>query len=182
VFLFSLAVYLTKGLNRSLKTQQVSPVSTLVAHVPHSVPQILINRDEITHANFDIVLLGDADIIVKHIISKLSGSEWDLNRVPVASASKIEEAKEEIEFERIHESWVTLFPGAVQGRWVEAVRRAYGGEETEDEDVAEGQVTEQNAAEGLSVPELEATESRSRSRSEGIEDIVVEDNKKQKMQ
>lgn len=157
-------------------------MSTLVAHVPHSVPQILINRDEITHANFDIVLLGDADIIVKHIISELSGSEWDLDRVPVASASKIGEAKEEIEFERIHESWVTLFPGAVQGRWVEAVRRAYGGEETEDEDVAE--VTEQNAAEGLSVPELEATESRSRSRSrsEGNENIVVEDNKKQKLQ
>lgn len=154
----------------------------MVAHIPHSVPQILINRDEITHANFDIVLLGDADIIVKHIVSKLSGSEWDLDRVPAASASKTEETKDdEIVFERIHESWVTLFPGAVEGRWVDAVRRAYGGEATEgEEDV------EENDADRLRVPALTTTEgadSRSRSRSEGSEESsAVEDKKKQKLQ
>ncbi|KAG1076891.1 hypothetical protein G6F42_025215 [Rhizopus arrhizus] len=38
---------------------KVSPVSEIMSQIPHSVPQILINRTPITHMTFDIQLLGD---------------------------------------------------------------------------------------------------------------------------
>ncbi|CEQ42831.1 SPOSA6832_04675, partial [Sporobolomyces salmonicolor] len=88
----------------------VSPVAQLPSHLPHSIPQILINRDPVGHHNFDICLLGDGDTIVRFLCRKLAeaeandqaqrraegtecttpreegenGSEWDLEKqVPV---------------------------------------------------------------------------------------------------
>ena len=40
---------------------KVAPVADVTGHLPHSIPQILINRDPITHVNFDVQLLGDCD-------------------------------------------------------------------------------------------------------------------------
>ncbi|KAM0747008.1 DHS-like NAD/FAD-binding domain-containing protein [Meredithblackwellia eburnea MCA 4105] len=65
---------------------RVSPVATIVGHLPHSVPQILINRDPVTHANFDVHLLGDGDTIVRYLCEELG---WDLdNEVPVKVGRK----------------------------------------------------------------------------------------------
>ncbi|GAA6062920.1 hypothetical protein JCM10212_007151 [Sporobolomyces blumeae] len=89
---------------------RVSPVAQLPSHLPHSVPQILINRDPVSHHNFDICLLGDGDTIVKYLCDKLQQAvdapsgierqangeerkvpkgEWDLEeRVPVQAKGK----------------------------------------------------------------------------------------------
>ena len=66
-----------------MKSEQVSPVAQLPSHLPHSIPQILINLDPISHVNFDIQLLGDGDTIIRYLTSQL-GSSYDLDTlVPV---------------------------------------------------------------------------------------------------
>ncbi|KAJ8695040.1 NAD-dependent histone deacetylase sir2, variant 2 [Pleurotus ostreatus] len=55
---------------------KVAPVADILYHLPHSVPQILINKTPIKHINPDVILLGDADAIVHHICQKLG---WDLS-------------------------------------------------------------------------------------------------------
>ncbi|BGP09149.1 NAD-dependent histone deacetylase sirtuin-1 [Rhodotorula toruloides] len=79
---------------------RVSPVAQLPSHLPHSIPQILINRDPVPHQNFDVCLLGDGDTIVRWLCEELDKStvqdeagetkkeegekQWDLDsRVPV---------------------------------------------------------------------------------------------------
>ncbi|GJN90067.1 hypothetical protein Rhopal_003065-T1 [Rhodotorula paludigena] len=75
-------------------SMRVSPVAQLPSHLPHSVPQILINRDPVTHHQFDVCLLGDGDGIVRWLCAQLERGEgdaagarderWDLDsRVPV---------------------------------------------------------------------------------------------------
>ncbi|KAI8091479.1 DHS-like NAD/FAD-binding domain-containing protein [Gilbertella persicaria] len=54
---------------------KVSPVSEIMSQIPHSIPQILINRTPITHMTFDIQLLGDTDVIVPELCRML---QWDL--------------------------------------------------------------------------------------------------------
>ncbi|BGP25611.1 NAD-dependent deacetylase sirtuin 1 [Rhodotorula toruloides] len=79
---------------------RVSPVAQLPSHLPHSIPQILINRDPVPHQNFDVCLLGDGDTIVRWLCEELNKTtlqdeadeekkeevkkQWDLDsRVPV---------------------------------------------------------------------------------------------------
>lgn len=50
---------------------KVKPVSEILGHIPHSIPQILINKTPIEHANPDIVLLGDCDDIVARLCHEL---------------------------------------------------------------------------------------------------------------
>ncbi|KAI0642104.1 DHS-like NAD/FAD-binding domain-containing protein [Trametes meyenii] len=108
---------------------KVSPVSETISHLPHSVPQILINKTPIRHINPDIVLLGNADDIVLHLCRKLS---WDLPEVPVPNRSldapkpnlrKRPSAEFEREPKRVANSHVWLFEGAEGGRWVEEIER-----------------------------------------------------------
>ncbi|KAI0675683.1 DHS-like NAD/FAD-binding domain-containing protein [Trametes maxima] len=108
---------------------KVSPVSETISHLPHSVPQILINKTPIRHINPDIVLLGNADDIVLHLCRKLS---WDLPEVPVPNRTldapkpnlrKRPSAEFEREPKRVANSHVWLFEGAEGGRWVEEVER-----------------------------------------------------------
>ncbi|KAG6886129.1 hypothetical protein C0993_002648 [Termitomyces sp. T159_Od127] len=54
---------------------KVSPVADILSHLPHSVPQILINKTPIRHINPDIVLLGNADDIVQYLCAALG---WEL--------------------------------------------------------------------------------------------------------
>lgn len=101
------------GTDPQLSTQ-VSPVAQLPSHLPHSIPQILINRDPVSHHNFDICLLGDGDTIVNYLCERLQEAhlgeveenerdarlkkeeekekmEWDLEtRVPIQSPKKKE--------------------------------------------------------------------------------------------
>ncbi|GAA5848875.1 hypothetical protein JCM8547_006374 [Rhodosporidiobolus lusitaniae] len=92
---------------------RVSPVAQLPSHLPHSIPQVLINRDPVAHHQFDVCLLGDGDTVVQWLCEELAkaplpssaaedekpstsangygeakpsaSGEWDLNaRVPIA--------------------------------------------------------------------------------------------------
>ncbi|WWC86720.1 uncharacterized protein L201_001598 [Kwoniella dendrophila CBS 6074] len=54
---------------------KVAPVSEVLTHIPHSVPQIYINLTPVHHVQPDICLLGDADSIVTYLSSKLG---WEM--------------------------------------------------------------------------------------------------------
>ncbi|KAJ7808887.1 SIR2-domain-containing protein [Mycena olivaceomarginata] len=110
---------------------KVSPVADILCHLPHSVPQILINKTPVRHINPDIILLGNADTIIAHLCSKL-GSGWDLTTAPAqlsetppeflqtkkrstADLHALEEPR------RVGESHVWLFDGAEGGEWLKSI-------------------------------------------------------------
>lgn len=173
----------------------MSPVAQIVSHLPHSIPQILINRDPITHANFDIHLLGDGDTIINYLCEKLGG-EWDLGKVPIMvpdhanglpvgageeekkalgeQAEIVGHPKEEVIPQQVAQSCVWLFPGSdPEHRWIKAVREAF---ESEDEEEGESlqlqtQAEAGEGAESLLVPLVESgSRSRSRTGSEEAEE------------
>ncbi|KAI9266056.1 DHS-like NAD/FAD-binding domain-containing protein [Sporodiniella umbellata] len=90
---------------------KVSPVSEIMQQIPHSIPQILINRTPITHMTFDIQLLGDCDVIVPELCRML---KWDLKhpRLPGGSALSTESAQNEIN-PKFWRDGLYTFPGAV---------------------------------------------------------------------
>ncbi len=55
-------------------SMKVQPVSMIPDLISPSVPQILINRERLDH-NFDIELLGDADVILGELARRLG---WDI--------------------------------------------------------------------------------------------------------
>ena len=77
------------------RSTQVSPVAQLPSHLPHSIPQILINRDPVSHHNFDICLLGDGDTIVKYLCERLQ--EAHIGEAEEDGATRKEEEVEEVE-------------------------------------------------------------------------------------
>ncbi|KAG0746937.1 hypothetical protein G6F57_007892 [Rhizopus arrhizus] len=90
---------------------KVSPVSEIMQQIPHSIPQILINRTPITHMTFDIQLLGDCDIIVPEICRML---QWDLKHPKLPGGSVL--SKESVSSEKTWKFWrkgLYTFPGAV---------------------------------------------------------------------
>lgn len=56
---------------------KVRPVAHIPSSIPASVPQILINREQLHHLKFDVELLGDSDVIINQICHRLSGSAAD---------------------------------------------------------------------------------------------------------
>lgn len=46
---------------------KVRPVALIPSSLPAHVPQILINREPLSHCHFDVELLGDCDIIINHL-------------------------------------------------------------------------------------------------------------------
>lgn len=46
---------------------------SLADSIPHEVPQVLINREQLPHLNFDVELLGDCDVIVNELCHRLGG-------------------------------------------------------------------------------------------------------------
>ncbi|KDQ50714.1 hypothetical protein JAAARDRAFT_41808 [Jaapia argillacea MUCL 33604] len=109
---------------------QVSPVSEIISYLPHSVPQILINKTPIRHINPDIILLGNADDTVKHLCSKLG---WSLPPLPQSSSRHLappppppnnlkkrpSPGPEKLnEPQRVGNSHVWLFNGAEGGEWL----------------------------------------------------------------
>ncbi|XP_067671872.1 NAD-dependent protein deacetylase sirtuin-1-like [Haliotis asinina] len=54
---------------------KVRPVALIPNSLPSSVPQILINREPLSHMNFDVELLGDCDCIISELCKRL-GSGW----------------------------------------------------------------------------------------------------------
>ncbi|KAI8882054.1 SIR2-domain-containing protein [Backusella circina FSU 941] len=88
---------------------KVSPVSEIMSQIPHSVPQILINRTPITHMTFDMQLLGDSDIVVPELCRMLG---WDLKHPKLPGGSVMSEENKT----PIYTFWrdgLYTFPGAV---------------------------------------------------------------------
>ncbi|GAW03248.1 SIR2-domain-containing protein [Lentinula edodes] len=125
---------------------KVAPVADILSHLPHSVPQILINKTPIRHINPDIILLGNADDIVTYICAELG---WDLPPPTSSSSSSpspfagrmqpprgnikkrpssgLEEEAEEGRQEprRVDHSHVWLFSGAEGGKWLSELERQF---------------------------------------------------------
>ncbi|KAI7896142.1 DHS-like NAD/FAD-binding domain-containing protein [Mucor mucedo] len=98
---------------------KVSPVSEIMSQIPHSVPQILINRTPITHMTFDIQLLGDSDVIVPELCRML---KWDLKHPSLPGGGALSEESIKLsqdgnnENKKIWKFWrdgLYTFPGAV---------------------------------------------------------------------
>ncbi|CDZ98838.1 Sirtuin 5 and related class III sirtuins (SIR2 family) [Phaffia rhodozyma] len=87
---------------------QVAPVSEVLAHLPHSVPQILINKTPLKYFDPDINLLGDADGIVRLLSEKL---EWN---IPIPELGRAQNASAEPSREptRVGNTHYWLFDGA----------------------------------------------------------------------
>ena len=93
---------------------KVSPVSEIMTQIPHTVPQIVINRTPITHMTFDVQLLGDCDVIIPELCRMLN---WDLrhHKLPGGSALS-EESRGDPNAPKIwkfHRNGLYTFPGAV---------------------------------------------------------------------
>ncbi|XP_060651818.1 NAD-dependent histone deacetylase sirtuin-1 [Drosophila nasuta] len=56
---------------------KVRPVAHIPSSIPATVPQILINREQLHHLKFDVELLGDSDVIINQICHRLSASDND---------------------------------------------------------------------------------------------------------
>ncbi|XP_061398231.1 NAD-dependent histone deacetylase sirtuin-1 [Musca vetustissima] len=54
---------------------KVRPVALIPSSIPNNVPQILINREQLHHLEFDVELLGDGDVIINQICHRL-GDDW----------------------------------------------------------------------------------------------------------
>ncbi|KIK93698.1 hypothetical protein PAXRUDRAFT_499911 [Paxillus rubicundulus Ve08.2h10] len=112
---------------------KVSPVSEILSHFPHSVPQILINKTPIRHINPDIALLGNADDIVQHLCEHLrwnlppSSGMNNLNASTPQGTNRKRTAGEMTRTEpvRVGRSHVWLFDGAEGGKWVQDIEEKY---------------------------------------------------------
>ncbi|KAG7093502.1 hypothetical protein E1B28_007177 [Marasmius oreades] len=153
---------------------KVAPVADILSHLPHSVPQILINKTPIRHINPDIVLLGNADDIVINLCEQLG---WELPppdpapptinltgrlQPPRGNPNTKKRVSEEIiesdPPRQVGDSHVWLFPGAEGGKWLsdlekEVERRA---RETEGATSANG---------AMSIPPTRGSSPTSRSAS-----------------
>ncbi|CAO3689887.1 unnamed protein product [Rhizopus microsporus] len=113
---------------------KVSPVSEIMQQIPHSVPQILINRTPITHMTFDIQLLGDCDIIVPEICRRLN---WELKHHKLPGGSALSEESIKYSQENPCKFWrngLYTFPGAVVDAKFLDSQSAYSENEEEEEE------------------------------------------------
>jgi NAD-dependent deacetylase sirtuin 1 len=62
---------------------KVQPVASIIDYLPHHVPQILINREAVTHVQFDVELLGNCDAITTYLSYKLGWQEISILSDPV---------------------------------------------------------------------------------------------------
>lgn len=54
---------------------KVRPVALIPSSIPAHVPQVLINREQLPHLEFDVELLGDSDVIINQLCHHLGG-DW----------------------------------------------------------------------------------------------------------
>lgn len=69
---------------------KVAPVSEIVNKIGEDIPQLLINKDPVTHCNFDVSLLGYCDTVAEYLCEKLG---WKL---PLSDGFEEKKAKGEI--------------------------------------------------------------------------------------
>ncbi|KDQ18877.1 hypothetical protein BOTBODRAFT_28366 [Botryobasidium botryosum FD-172 SS1] len=98
---------------------KVSPVSEIPVEIPHSVPQILINKTPVSHANPDVIMLGDADYIIEYLCREL---RWGLPAASRTSTPLSKSPKKQVpgqeEAKRVRNSHLWLFEGAQPGPWL----------------------------------------------------------------
>ncbi|KAJ7043588.1 DHS-like NAD/FAD-binding domain-containing protein [Mycena alexandri] len=118
---------------------KVSPVADILCHLPHSVPQILINKTPVRHINPDIILLGNSDDIIAHLCNRLG---WELpppkNEAATAPEFLRDAKKRSVsdlhaheEPHRVGQSHIWLFEGAEGGEWLENIEQQISSSPTE---------------------------------------------------
>ncbi|EUC59131.1 NAD-dependent histone deacetylase SIR2 [Rhizoctonia solani AG-3 Rhs1AP] len=96
---------------------KVAPVSEILTHIPHSVPQVLINKTPVTHVNPDVVLLGDADRVIEYLCDRLA---WSLPGVGPPNKAKAQVRLPGVPIKPVkayNHDHVWLFPGGEGGSW-----------------------------------------------------------------
>ncbi|KAL7643314.1 UNVERIFIED_CONTAM: hypothetical protein RMT77_006606 [Armadillidium vulgare] len=69
---------------------KVRPVALIPSSIHPHVPQILINREPLTHMTFDVELLGDCDVIVSELCRRLNDSWKELaTGVPLSEIQEL---------------------------------------------------------------------------------------------
>ncbi|KAJ6607501.1 DHS-like NAD/FAD-binding domain-containing protein [Mycena sp. CBHHK59/15] len=96
---------------------KVSPVADILSHLPHSVPQILINKTPVKHINPDIVLLGNADDTIAHLLLSLDGIYPQLHR-RLLRLQKEKGRQQTSALLRNHAVWVKVMSGYLTVRKV----------------------------------------------------------------
>ncbi|EJU03647.1 SIR2-domain-containing protein [Dacryopinax primogenitus] len=98
----------------------VAPVSEILHHIPHSIPQIIINKTPVPHVNPDIVILGEADEAVRYLSYRLG---WELP-IPPSSEAAHKRPREDVPVppERVGQTWIWTFGSADGGEWLEEVK------------------------------------------------------------
>lgn len=112
---------------------QVAPVSELLAHIPHRVPQILINRDPVPHVmdRIDIALLGDCDVIVDWLASQLSESQDGTTSEAAVDAQAGDVTDYRQAIDGVDNVW--FFAGAnEEHRWIDRMREYVNAEDDVD--------------------------------------------------
>ncbi|KAI5278325.1 NAD-dependent histone deacetylase sir2 [Ascosphaera aggregata] len=66
---------------------KVAPVKNMIGKIPRDVPQIFINRDPVTHLDFDIDMLGNCDTVVAELCRRAG---WDLQHEMIPKGEKVE--------------------------------------------------------------------------------------------
>ena len=76
-------------------SMKVRPVAMIPNIIPANVPQILINREPLSHLNFDVELLGNCNDIIEYLITRL-GEGWNhlLDRKPSEDESPLNQETE----------------------------------------------------------------------------------------
>ena len=76
----------------SLKVKPVSLVSELL---PSHVPQILINRERLSHKTFDIELLGNCDVIINELCLRLTKLDPSFEQLKLLNENHLNEMSSE---------------------------------------------------------------------------------------
>ncbi|GJJ11515.1 hypothetical protein Clacol_005748 [Clathrus columnatus] len=114
----NLLIVMGTSLKVSNLHRKVTPVSEILSYIPHSVPQILINKTPIKHMNADIVLLGNADSIIEYLCTEALGPDWELPSSLNSSTSNGKRKSKCQPPRRVGNSHVWLFEGAEGGEFV----------------------------------------------------------------
>jgi len=69
---------------------KVRPVALIPSSIPDHIPQILINRERLSHITFDVELLGDCDTIINQLCHMLDG-DWSspIHRPPLVQTQTL---------------------------------------------------------------------------------------------
>lgn len=99
-------------------------MSELLSHIPHRIPQILINRDPVPHVmdRIDLALLGDCDKVIEWIKDELD--DRPSNQQPKQL------------FDEIGHVWA-LEGANLEHKWIQKVKNFFDEQESEGEEEEE---------------------------------------------